>query len=1158
MREREHMSVPLVSELPILKRAAPWTAGTCSCLVQGNSLPPDVAGADVPFAACDADKSVGHQQGQVPAVENGCAAARAVTLAEGLLCAALAAMTRQEKGRAKQMAGLIGDPAAKSLSMAMTDRLIRTTSPSRAARMWRGLLERMGLPRGFSWLDRLMLRMGAAASRVLPAFVMRAVQRRLKKDSRGVILPAEEPAFSRYLAERRAAGVQPNVNHLGEAVLGEGEATHRLESVLALLARPDVDYVSVKLSAVFSQISVVAFRESVEPAKERLRTLYRAALPGGKFVNLDMEEYRDLALTMTAFCDVLDEPEFAQSRAGIVLQAYLPDSWNALQSLTAWAKRRVSRGGAAVKVRLVKGANLAMEKVEAELHGWNAAPYATKAETDANFRRLMDFACRPENAAAVRVGVASHNLFDIALALVLREERGVRDAVEIEMLEGMANHQARAVREAAGGLLVYAPVVQEKDFGAALAYLIRRLDENTAPENFLSGLFAFTPGSEAWEKEKTRFLEGWRRRNEVSSASRRAAPLKEDGAFWNEPDTDFTQAENREKLDRARASAPGRKPALPGPIEDVGSVLSAAAKAQPAWEALGDAARAEILRRCAEVMAAHRFEIIALLREEGKKAVLDADAEVSEAVDFARYYSGPHSPLCGESASRTEDCADHIRCGNHTPLGTVVIAPPWNFPFAIPCDGVLAALMAGNAAVLKPSPETPRLGWLLAQLLWEAGVPRDVLHFVRCDDGETGRVLITDPRTAAVVLTGGWETARMFQEWRPSLRLFAETSGKNSLIVSAMADRDLAVKDLVRSAFGHAGQKCSAASLAILEAEVYDDPAFRRQLRDAAASLRVGQANDPASIVTPLLRAPEGKLLRALTTLEPGEEWLLEPHRSGDDPCLWSPGIKLGVRPGSWFHQTECFGPVLGLMRARDLEEAIALQNATAYGLTAGIHSLDETEIALWRERAEAGNLYINRAITGAIVQRQPFGGWKRSCIGPGAKAGGANYVNLFRHCEDVAPLNAVQAAENYRVAWREHFSKEHDPSALRCESNVFRYRPCRGVVLRLDAPDAEIESAARAAAEVCGVPLTISHADAESDDVFISRLPELAQCAEFLRTTATPPDAVLRAAFAAGLNWIEAPISASGRLELTRWMREQSVSETRHRYGNITEALRN
>ena len=294
------------------------------------------------------------------------------------------------------------------------------------------------------------------------------------------------------------------------------------------------------------------------------------------------------------------------------------------------------------------------------------------------------------------------------------------------------------------------------------------------------------------------------------------------------------------------------------------------------------------------------------------------------------------------------------------------------------------------------------------------------------------------------------------------MRLFAETSGKNALIVTAQADRELAIKDLVKSAFGHAGQKCSAASLGILLDEVYDDPVFRRQLRDAAASLPVGPATDLASVVTPLIREPSPALRRALTTLDPGEEWLLEPRQIGDDPCLWSPGIRLGVQRGSWFQRTECFGPVLGLIRARSLDEAIDIQNDSAFGLTGGIHSLDEEEVARWRERVQVGNAYINRPITGAIVQRQPFGGWKRSCFGPGAKAGGPNYVALFCRFEDEKPVSHRKHCGELRRSVEDALLPASTiPSGLRCESNVFRYRPCRGVVLRLEKRDrSEIEIA--------------------------------------------------------------------------------------------------
>lgn len=381
--------------------------------------------------------------------------------------------------------------------------------------------------------------------------------------------------------------------------------------------------------------------------------------------------------------------------------------------------------------------------------------------------------------------------------------------------------------------------------------------------------------------------------------------------------------------------------------------------------------------------------------------------------------------------------------------------------------------------------------------------------------------------------------------------LYAETSGKNALIITAHADRELAIKDLVRSAFGHSGQKCSAASLAILEAEVYDDETFRRQLKDAAESLVVGPTCQWQSIVTPFVIPTTSKLHRALTTLEPGESWLLPPKQHADAPNLWSPGIKIGVKPGSWFHQTECFGPVLGLMRAEGLEEAISIQNGTDYGLTAGIHTLNQNEIVYWKERVKAGNLYVNRPITGAIVQRQPFGGWKKSCVGPGAKAGGPNYVWLFRRFEDAETVvHGVQV--DYEDAWMRHFSVEHDPSGMRCESNVFRYRPSRGVVLRLNQPDQHTLERARQASQVTGVPLEISLRSEESDDAFAKRLPELAKRHEFLRTIDTPDDVVLRGAFHAGLQWIHGPLLASGRLELTRWMREQSVSTTLHRYGQM------
>jgi RHH-type proline utilization regulon transcriptional repressor/proline dehydrogenase/delta 1-pyrroline-5-carboxylate dehydrogenase len=1075
----------------------------------------------------------------------------------------------------------------------------------------------------------------------LPSLVVPPIVARLRHETEALILPAEDEDLRRYLAERRAAGIRLNLNQLGEAILGEAEAARRLDAYLALLARDDVEYISVKVSSVSSQIELPAFRHTVEVVKERLRTLYRQSLrhryrhPDGrvtpKFVNLDMEEYRDLDLTVTAFREVLDEPEFIALPAGIVLQAYLPESHRVQRALVAWATARCERGGAPIKLRVVKGANLAMERIEADLHGWPQAPYTTKREVDANFKRMIEYGCRREHAASVHLGIASHNLFDVAYGMVLREAAGVEAWTEFEMLEGMANHQARAVQARAGGLLLYAPVVRAEDFHSAIAYLVRRLDENTAPENFLRHVFDLEPGSPEWNAERERFLTAFGLEATLSEAPRRAqdraaetrtgrpvGPL--DGPFANEPDTDWTLAANRAWIEdlvaawQARSpeavpldiggtatagarEAEGRDPSRPGRVAyrhalggpaDVERALAVAPEAQAAWAARPPSERESRLEACAAELARRRGDLVGAMMLDGAKTVPEADAEVSEAIDFARYYAR----TLREVAADVGDC-------RMEPLGVVVVTPPWNFPLSIPAGGVLAALAAGNAVILKPAPEAVLVGSLLARCLWEAGIPRSVLQFLPVPDDETGKRLLTDPRVTAVILTGSVETARLFLGWRPDLPLLAETSGKNAVIVTALADRDQAIRNLVRSAFGHNGQKCSAASLAICEAEVYDDPAFRRQLRDAAASLAVGSVWDPSSRVTPLTQAPGPTLLRALTVLDAGEEWLLEPRPAPDNPQLWSPGIKLGVRSGSFLHRTECFGPVLGLMRAEDLDEAIALANATPFGLTSGIETLDDREVRRWVDRLEAGNLYVNRPITGAIVGRQPFGGWKASSVGPGAKAGGPNYVlQLARWCQVVSPgvdaepvpepmaarltrclaalpdaasRSLLQAsAVSYARAWRRHFSQEHDPGAIPGERNAFRYRPCRRVIVRATARDTLALAQVTLAAGGAGVPLTVSLSPdsppapwlaecegvelaVEAEAGFVERLARPGD-AERLRAWTPISTAARAAANGVGLTVVDAPVLANGRLELRWYVREQTVSRVLHRYGSVPD----
>ncbi len=1075
---------------------------------------------------------------------------RAVALAERLLAESHRISTRAEQRQLQRLGRLINDERGRELVQLLTDEVLRIHDQKRAARRFRDVVRSVGVPSSLGALDAVMLRVGASLAVYAPRLLMPLVSRRIRNETRGVVLSSMDPAFAEHVKMRASEHVRLNVNVLGEAILSDAEAAARLASVRARLARPDVNYVSVKISALCANLDPLAFTDSVERVSDCLRLLYRDAM--GKtpmaFVNLDMEEFKDLALTVDAFTRVLDEAEFGALDAGIVLQAYLPDSHAALAHLGEWAAARQRRAGGRIKVRLVKGANLAMEHVDAEVHGWQQAPYHSKADVDASYKALLESALRPEWAAAVRVGLASHNLFDIAWALVLRDGLADPGRIELEMLEGMAPAQARAVNSAAHGLLLYAPVVAPNDVDSSIAYLSRRLDENTSPENFLRALFTLQPGTPEFDEQQRRFRVSVATRASVNTASHRGTQRAVDAGlgFANAPDSDFTVLAVRDRVlsmsDVVLAVVP-----LTESSDDVDAVMVRAADASRRWAEAALSERSELLANVAATMEHHRFESLAVMADEAGKTIRESDPEVSEAIDFARYYGAVGTQFIGELR------ADGVSVESR---GVVLVVAPWNFPYAIAAGGVCAALAAGNAVVLKPAPQARRTAWALALQMWEAGVPRDLLQFVACDDNHVGQHLVTHPVIDTVVLTGSYDTAKLFVSWKPELRLLAETSGKNALIITAAADIDAALRDLVRSAFGHAGQKCSAASLAIVEASVYDDPVFHQRLSDAVRSLRIGWPNEPATWMGPLINAPSGPLARALTALDSGEEWLVQPRPMGGDATrLWSPGVKVGVRPGAWFHMTECFGPVLGVMRADDLDHAIELQNATPYGLTGGIHSLDPAEVRTWLDRVEVGNAYVNRHITGAVVQRQPFGGWKRSSIGCGAKAGGPDYVLSLCALNASAAGNMAAANTSFATWWERWFSLDHDPSALRSEHNVLRYRPMGPVVLRVDAktPPQSIDIA-RAASIRCGVSLIVSDATNESDEFLRRQL--VTSGAERLRSMVEVSHGTRLWLVEQGIGLDETPISAHGRIELAHWLKEQAISETTHRYGRITESV--
>ena len=1115
--------------------------------------------------------------------------APAVALVRTWLAAGEAALTRQERGGRRRMQLLTGDARSLAFTMSFCDRVLRAESAGVAGDQLRAV-GRGPLPPFLSPLDRALLWTGIRLAAIAPSVVMPLTRRRLRQIVGGLVVDRDDPALARHLKRLRAERFEVNVNLLGESVLGEQEARRRLADITDLLARDDIDYVSVKASAVASQLNLWGYDRSLERVKDALRPLYLASSAlsgrGTKFINLDMEEYRDLRLTVDSFTGLLSEPDLRGLDAGIVLQAYLPDSFDVLRELVEYATRRHAGGGGQIKVRIVKGANLAMESVDAATHGWQRAPYPTKADTDANYKRMLDWVLTPERLSAVRIGVASHNLFDVAWAHLLAEARGVTPRVEMEMLQGMAPGIDRVVRAATGSVRLYTPVVAEADFDSALAYLFRRLEENSHGENFLRSAFDLSSKDSTFEAECDRFETAVARRWEVSAEPRRGS-IPASSGFHNAPDTDPTDAAFRAQVIAALGAA--QFAAVPDQItttEGIDELVSIAREAADG----GRSGRRAIVTPCF-VRSPERWPLGGVScsrswRRRLSKTLSEGDGEVSEAIDMAAYYA---EQIPGLRGGRDSEAA-------FSPFGVVLVTPPWNFPLAIPGGGVFAALAAGNSVLLKAPPQTPRCALAIAEAVWEAcratGIPEEILQYVGCPEEVIGEHLVAHRETDAIILTGAYETAELFRGLAPGTPLFAETSGKNSIVVMPDADLDLAADDLVRSAFGHAGQKCSAASLAICVADVYSSPRFRGQLLDAASSLVLGAATDPATTMAPLIGPAGDSLTRALTALEPGEEWLLEPRLVGSAENLWSPGIKVGVRAGSWFHQTECFGPVLGLIAAADLDEALAIQNGTRFGLTGGIQTLDPRTADSWLARVQVGNAYVNRVITGAVVQRQPFGGWKESVVGPGAKAGGPNYVAQLGHWTDAdLPAHAADPAlliadlvqrveadldpDSLRWLWaairsdawwqREHFGLDHDPSGLVFEANVLRYKPFGRVIIRLGerfrvAHFVRVLAAATLAG--CRVEVSIppgasgpplGDAIRESETEFVGRL--LALPPDRVRLLDEPSAAVLELNRACYID-ASTPV-ADGLVEGLRYRREQAISHTMHRFGNLIAPAR-
>jgi len=884
----------------------------------------------------------------------------------------------------------------------------------------------------------------AARSGILAPLASRIVRAAVHAQAKRFIsgtTPEEAAATAR---RQRAARRGFSLDLLGEAVTSDAEADSYAASYADLLTRlpplaaewpadPLIDEgpdgllprvnVSIKLSALDSQFDAIDPQGTQQRVLSRLRPLWRLAREHGCQVHIDMESRATKDLAMTIFKTIAMEEEFRDwPHVGVVVQCYLRDAAADLAGLAEWARGR----GTPIWVRLVKGAYWDYETIHARAAGWPVPVWQEKQETDACYEACTRFTI--EHANLLRPAIGSHNLRSLAHAMALVGHLGIdRRTLEIQMLYGMGDSEKTAVTGDDWRLRVYMPYGQ---LVPGMAYLVRRLLENSSNESFLRAGFVQHADPES--------LFAPPRPAEDPAPQPAAAPP---GGFANEPHADFTLAENRRAMAAAIDEAAalladelrgGDGPTVPVIIDgrrepgggfferrdpsQTSQLVARVAAATPdqarraclaadagrtGWADLPADARTAAIRRAASIMRQRRWLLAALQVLEVGKGWREADADVAEAIDFCDYYADVAERM---SAPRIVDVPGEHNATGFRPRGVAVVIAPWNFPLAILTGMSTAALVTGNTVVMKPAEQSSRIGLALYEILLEAGVPASAVHFLPGRGEEIGPPLVTDPATAIVAFTGSREVGLAINtqaaeasaaHGRAVTRVIAEMGGKNAIIVDDDADLDEAVLGIVASSFGFQGQKCSAASRVIAVGGVHD-PLLAR-LRGAVESLRIGPARDPGSRIGPLVDEEARDRVARYVEIGRREGRVVagvDPGPLADRGWYVGPHVFADVDPEGPLGQEEIFGPILAIFRAESFESAVRLANGTPYALTAGIFSRSPRRLEEAAATLEAGNVYLNRGTTGALVNRQPFGGYRLSGIG--SKAGGPDYLLQF------------------------------------------------------------------------------------------------------------------------------------------------------------------
>ncbi len=1112
----------------------------------------------------------------------------------------------------------------------LMDQSFRSSSSHRIIDQISHLILQYGLPSDSSLAIKIKSFFFKIFGPAFPKIFTSLIQKKITKECLTLLCFAEKPYLHKYL--------QKNKNRetifwlIQKPSFGSKTVEKNIKNILNFIQNPQISSFCINLSNLSSNISSSLNLLAIEEVEKNLHIILQAILDNPyksakekrqKLFFLNFDTHKNLNLLIEIFEKLLFLEKFLKIKLGITLKAYFPESFEIQKKLIELAKKRIEKNGAPIVIRITKGSSLNLEQIEASKNNWPSPTFITKIETDANFKKMIEYGCKIDNIKAANLAVASCNIFDIAYSLFLIKENKIESYVFFEISEEKLTRSIRNSLEKLldNNLKISCPLVNKKDFHLVSFFVLKKINDFTNPDNFIFHLELLFPGTKNWDEQLETFKQSLAQMKYISNTlkqqqNRTIIKNETSTNFENEPITDFSISSNiewaKEIIKKAKNYIPEDIPIvingeyiydnlvglgiIPSTTNNtykyslanesqIEKTITVAKQNEKSWFETPIEKRYKILSKVAQKLREKRAFFIQNIIVDISKSFEQADLEISDAIDAIEYQSKQMLNILSNKDIEW------------SAKGTFLIMPPWGFAVSAGVEAITSALISGNVVIYKPLEECVLISYYLANLFWEAGIPKECLQFLNCTNELFEKTVICDQRINSVIISTSSENAKKLFMLRNGAQLIALAGGINTIIVTDMSDKEQAIRDIINSAFKFSGQKFSSASILILEKNLYDDLEFRENLKDAASNLIADSAFEINSVITPLIKTPDEKLIKALTTLDEGEWWLVKPKQDPNNPRLFSCGIKYGVKADSFTKKNQLHGPILSVMRADNLVEAIKLANDSKYGLAAGLQSLDIREHSMWLKEIKAGNYYINTKITDAKIKRQPFGGYRESSFGSGYKSGGPNYILDFLKAKQIflpkekQPINDwvnsltsflekidlstqqlgiwYASVANYAYWWK-RLKQNLDFCKIFGQDNYLRYVPRKNITLRLTEKSFALDALrVCAAALTCSTPLEISWTSNNQLEKFnwIDLLPMLSNVEESkeefykrieegkikrVRLTTPASEELKKIASRSICHIIDNPVLANGRFELLHYIKEITITYDYHRYGNL------